>query len=144
MTSGLHHPLTSWELEEQYEFGKRSSQRFVHPYWDADLVDMLYRATPAALLEGGRAKGLVRGAMTRRFPDLALGTQRKVPGTGYFRRLVRDGLQAAAARYGDCRALTELGVIDRDASRRYASGGFADPMTQWNLVNLEAWVRAQT
>ncbi|HXT69782.1 MAG TPA: asparagine synthase-related protein [Vicinamibacterales bacterium] len=144
MSSGLHHPLTSWELEEQYEFGKRLSQRFVHPYWDADLVDMLYRATPAALLDGGRAKGLVRGAMMRRFPALALGTQRKVPGTGYFRRLVRDGLPAAAARYGDCRVLAELGVIDRDASRRYASGGFADPMTQWNLVNLEAWVRAQT
>jgi hypothetical protein len=81
--TGLAHPLTSWELEEYYEFGNREGIRILHPYWDPDLVDLLYRTPPTALLAGGRAKGLVRQDLAVRFPGLGLGSQRKVSATGF-------------------------------------------------------------
>lgn len=142
MRSGLDHPLTSWELEEQYEFGKASGQAFLHPYWDADLVDILYRTPPALLSGGGRAKGLVRGTLARRFPMLGLDRQRKVSGTSFYRTLVNSQLPKAAQDVGECRALADLGVITTEAAREYGSPDFGTPVNRWDVINLETWVRA--
>jgi asparagine synthase (glutamine-hydrolysing) len=141
MRGGLDHPLTSWELEEQYEFGNRTGQRFTHPYWDPDLVDMLYRTPPAVLLGGGRAKGLIREAMARRIPAAGLGLQRKVPGTSFYRSLVNRHLPAAAAAAGACRALAGLGVITDAAAKGYADVTFGSVTNRWDVINLEMWVR---
>jgi hypothetical protein len=144
MHGGLDHPLTSWELEEQYEFGKRAGQTFLHPYWDADLVDILYRTPPALLMHGGRAKGLVRGPLARRFPSVGLERQKKVPGTGFYRTLVGTHLPNAAAEIGDCRTLADLGIITGTAAREYQSPSFGTATNRWDVINLEAWVRANS
>ena len=140
--TGLAHPLTSWELEEYYEFGNRLGIRIMHPYWDPDLVDMLYRTPPVALLAGGRAKGLVRQDLAARFPALGLGTQRKVSATGFYQRRVRKEMTRVAAQLGPCRALAGLGVITKDAAEDYTREGFGSATNQWDLVNLETWVRS--
>jgi hypothetical protein len=114
----------------------------MHPYWDPDLVDMLYRTPPVALLAGGRAKGLVRQDLAARFPALGLGTQRKVSATGFYQRRVREEMTRVAAQLGPCRALAELGVITKDAAEDYAREGFGSATNQWDLVNLETWVRS--
>lgn len=140
--TGLAHPLTSWELEEYYEFGNRLGIRVLHPYWDPDLVDMLYRTPPQALLTGGRAKGLVRQDLASRFPDLGLASQRKVSATGFYQRRVRGEIQRVAGLIGPCRALAGLGVITRGAAEGYADPAFGSPTNQWDLINLETWVRS--
>jgi len=142
--SGLDHALTSWELEEQFEFGRRTELQFLHPYWDADVVDMLYRTPPRLLIEGGRAKGLVRRGLAQRFPEAGLGGQRKVAGTGFYRHLVATQLPPAAATVGDCHCLADLGIITADAARGYLKPGFGSPTNRWDVISLETWVRANT
>ncbi len=57
ISEALRHPLVLWELEEQHEFGQQVGLRFMHPYWDADLIDVLYRSQPALLNAGRPVKG---------------------------------------------------------------------------------------
>ena len=38
----LDHPLTAMEMEEVFELGTRMGLRILMPYWDADLLEMLY------------------------------------------------------------------------------------------------------
>jgi asparagine synthase (glutamine-hydrolysing) len=54
--TALDHPLMAIELEEHFEFSRRVGVRLLHPYWDADLVDLLARIPPPLLNRGGRAK----------------------------------------------------------------------------------------
>ena len=112
MHAGLDHTLTSWELEEQYELGKRLGIRFLHPFWDPDVVEMLYRTPPSILNEGGVSKGLVRGALARRFPALGFERQRKVAATSFYRSLLRREGPSLAGEAGDFPALAELGIIN--------------------------------
>lgn len=139
--SALDHALVSWELEEQYDMGVQADVVFQHPYWDADLIDMLYRTPPAALNAGGRSKGLVRHSVARRFPDLGMERRRKVPaGTFYRSLLASQGPDVTARSY---RALSSLGVVDEAAAKRGLQRIFAEKQElyrAWELVNLETWV----
>jgi asparagine synthase (glutamine-hydrolysing) len=58
----LDHAVVSMELEELFENGRHLGLRMTQPYWDPDLVDLLYRVPPDVLTRGGRAKGLVRAS----------------------------------------------------------------------------------
>lgn len=142
--SSLDHPLTSLEFEEQFEFGHRVGVRFMHPYWDADLVDLLYRTPPEVLDKGGWSKGLVRRTLAGRFPDLALNRQRKVPATTFYRSILTREAPALLNRVGNFPALTALGVVDGRA-RAAADEALMRPGVPlyriWDLINLETWVR---
>src|SRR5262249_24628841 len=63
----LDHTLVSWQEEERFELGKQLGVRFLHPFWDPDVVDLCYRSLPTVISEGGRTKGLVRRTIARRF-----------------------------------------------------------------------------
>src|SRR4030095_3566836 len=63
----LDHPMISWELEELFEVYRGVGVRILQPFWDADLVDLLFRMPPFVLNRGGRSKGLVRDSLARRF-----------------------------------------------------------------------------
>ena len=148
--TGLEHPVTSIELEEQYQFGQWLGVRFHHPYWDADLVDLLYRTPPRLLNQGGRSKGLVRDSLAKRFPALGFDRQRKVLATQYYRSVLLAEAPAIARTYGDCRTLDELGVVDGPRAQRMigealASGsGTTRQLHQaWDLLTLEAWARSR-
>src|SRR5262249_17772339 len=64
--NSLDHVVNSWDAEEQYEWGKQIGVRLLHPFFDADVVEMLYRTPPRVLNDGGRTKGLVRQTLVRR------------------------------------------------------------------------------
>jgi asparagine synthetase B (glutamine-hydrolysing) len=137
----------SWELEEQYEWGRRIGVRFLRPFWDPDVVEMLYRMPPRKLNEGGRAKGVVRHMLARRFPGLELERQRKVLASSFYRSLLlRDG-PALAERVGDFPALSALGVVDGRATRAFVLDGLKQPGSQldrrWIPVTVETWVQSQ-
>jgi len=141
----LSNALISWELEEQHEFGLRAGVQFLHPYWDPDLIDMLYRTRPERLMRGGRSKGLVRATIARRFPNLGFDRQRKVAATSFYRTILQKEGPAVAQKLGDPEALTALGVVDADRARRFLKEAFArggkDLHRVWHLINLETWAR---
>lgn len=143
---GIDHTLTSWEMEEQHEFGRRIGVHFLYPYCDPDLVELLYRAPPEVLNEGGRTKGLVRGTLARRFPTLGFERQRKVLATSYFQsQLTREGPDLAETA-GDFPALSALGVVDGRETRAFVQEELEQPGQKlrhiWEVFNLEAWVRS--
>ena len=142
---GLDHPLLAMELEERHEFGRRAGVRFLHPYWDTDLVDMLIRTPPAMLDRGGRSKGLVRPALAQRFPALGFDRQRKAAATPFYQAMLAAEGRPLVDALGDFSALGALGVVDPTAARAFVDETMArDPKKLhrvWDLLNLETWVR---
>jgi len=148
MRTALDHPLVSWESEEAYEIGQRSGVRVVQAFWDADLVDLLFRTPPFLLNQGGRNKGLVRESLARRFPDLGFERQKKVDATDFYSSVIlQEGADAWQA-LGGTTALVGLGIIDQQhlcpameqiLGRREARKAYR----VWSVLNAEAWVRAR-
>ena len=138
--------LVSWDKEEQYQYGRMAGVHFAHPYWDPDLIEMLYRTRPEQLMRGGRSKGLVRGTMARRFPGLGFDRQRKVAATTFYSELLKKEGPGLARAIGPLDRLASLGVIGqafRDvALRSDFETDHREPFLMWHLINLETWVRA--
>lgn len=145
--TGLDHALASHELEELSQLGDRVGVGFAHPFWDADLVDMLYRLPPDLLNAGGRSKGLVRATLARRFPELGFERQRKVSATSFSRSLVRREAPAIARTVGPLRTLDALGVVEARGADEYLrqtlDGSRGAMYRVWDLLNLEHWARCQ-
>ena len=140
----------SWEAEERYEFGRHLGVRYMHPYWDPDLVTQIYRTPPELLNKGGRAKGLVRSTVARRFPNLGFERQKKVSAVEFYGSLLRTEGPRLAAAVGELKALARLDVIDvalatralRAAFDEQRPGSIRDMHMAWDLLNLEMWTRA--
>ncbi|HEY6230067.1 MAG TPA: asparagine synthase-related protein [Pyrinomonadaceae bacterium] len=144
----LDHAVVSWELEEMFEVYGRAGVRMFQPFWDADLVDMLYRTPPFRLIQGGRSKGLVRNSLARRFPNLGFGKQRKVEATSFYASLIyKDGRARWEAMNG-ARTLGDMGIVDEPALHdtienllvRRQDGAAAHQV--WSTLNFETWARA--
>lgn len=149
LRTALDHPLTSMELEEAFQIGRRVGVEMRHPYWDADVVDLLCRTPPDLLLRGARSKGLVRHTVARRFPTLGLDRQKKVAATSFYDNLVRREAPQAWKHVGGVPALASVGIVDEARTGRMAetaidSGDLARLRETCHLMQLEAWVRAHT
>ena len=146
LRESLDHPLTAMEMEEVFESGTRMGLRILMPYWDADLLEMLYRIPPHLLNKGGRSKGLVRQSVARRFPQLGFERQKKVISTNFFNStMLQDGKKAWQA-LGGTPALAELGIVDAerlDSTIDGILGGnkFDQAYRIWDVLNLESWLR---
>lgn len=143
----LGHPLTSWLFEEQFTLGRPLGVRYVHPYWDPDLVAHVYRIRPDRLNASNRTKALVRQALDRRFPALGFERQRKVGALDFFSSLVRREAPALAESVADFKGLASLDIVDPAATRAYLQEAWrATPWhvgAAWNVVNMEHWIRSQ-
>jgi asparagine synthetase B (glutamine-hydrolysing) len=148
MRHGLLHPLVGLDLEDSWEMGRRLGLRIRHPFWDAELVDFLFRIPPEVLNQPRPAKWLVRETVSRRFPGLGLDRQKKVAATGVFSsRLVREAPRLWE-QMGGPRRLAEFGVVDRGRletglSQLVGSGDVMKLTTIWRIMNLENWARNQ-
>lgn len=145
----LDHALMSMEMEEIFDSGRKTGLPVRMPYWDAQLVDVLYRTPPAALNEGGRSKGLVRTMLARRFPDLEFERQRKVLATSFFADTLEGQIRSAWQRLGGLESLTGLGIVDEMALHSELNDIFRERQHReigrlWNLLSLEAWVRGRS
>jgi asparagine synthase (glutamine-hydrolysing) len=142
----LEHPLTTLELEEMFESGRRLGLRVLMPFWDAELVRFLCRVPPRLLNQGGRSKGLVRTMLEQRFPQLDFGTQKKVVSLDFFRSTMLNEGERAWRSMGGVPALAELGIVDavsvdrtlREILDHRRQG---DAFRIWDILNLEAWLR---
>jgi asparagine synthase (glutamine-hydrolysing) len=147
MRTALDHPLVSIEAEEVFENGRRLGLRFLHPFLDADLVDLLYRVPPQRLNRGERSKGLVRDALTRRFPNLGFERQKKILVTDYFSSVMFGEGAVLWRALGGPRALAELGIIDGPATEKMIQQIFgnnpAEAFRVCELLYLETWLRSR-
>lgn len=145
--SALDSPLISMAAEEAFNVGQRLGARELHPFWDADLVDLLYRTPPFLLNSGGRNKGLVRSTLARRFPQVGFNEQRKMGASSFYSSSIyREGGEALR-QMGEIRILADLGIVDGIGLRASLERILArQPEGQgyqiWKVLNLEAWARA--
>jgi asparagine synthetase B (glutamine-hydrolysing) len=146
MRTALLHPAVTQDLEETQEFGRRLGLTVLHPFWDVDLVELLYRAPPKLLMGDGRSKWLLRRRLTQRFPGLGLEHRGKVSARGVFRNLMQRQATLAWQRLGGVRALTELGIVSSSGVQSMLAPMLDAGPTQhtgrvWELLTLETWVR---
>ncbi len=145
---GLDHALPAVEKEEYFETGRRLGVRLLHPYLDADVVDLLYRIPPKLLNRGGRSKGLVRQSLARRFPQLGFERQKKMLAHSFFDSIVwKEGMPAWRS-LGGTPALAELGIVEPTLLKREIEGILEERRMRhgfriWEVLNLESWVRAR-
>ena len=140
--------MISWELEEMFEVYQRAGVRTLQPFWDPDLVEMLYRTPPFLLIQDGLNKGLVRGSLARRFPKLGFDRQRKIEATTFYASLIYRNASEIWQQSGGLPTLANLEIIDEGrlrpkierllASRKEGSKAHRI----WSVLNLETWARA--
>lgn len=146
MRQSLEHPLQAIEMEDAFVAGRRTGASLRHPFWDPDLVDLMFRIPPRLLNQGGRTKGMVRDVIARRFPDLGFERHRKVFAYNFFGSLVKDQGPAAWSRLGGAKTLAGLGVIDGPRVDALAAQLFSGSETRemyriWDILHLEAWAQ---
>ncbi len=147
----LDHPLVSWEFEEAFENCRRLGIRYIHPYCDKELIEILWRTAPSLLTRGGRAKGLLRESVSRRFPALGFENQKKVEVLGFFASIVRKEGPSIWRELGGAKALAELGIVDSAGvdttlQTMFTSGikKHAQASKAFFFMNLEYWLRSRT
>jgi asparagine synthetase B (glutamine-hydrolysing) len=145
--SVLTRAVEAWQFEEQHDIGRRLGVRYVHPYWDADLIGHLYRVRPERLNQGGRTKALVRRTIDRRFPALGFQKRQKVEATDVFAGILRTQGPPLSATLDDFSALASLGVVQAGDAKRFVDASWGGSprtlATVWNLINTEHWARRQ-
>lgn len=149
MQIALGHQLRSMEAEDNFELGRRLGVRIGSPYWDADLVALLYRIHPEALNRDARSKGLVRESVARRFPHLGFRGQKKILAGSYFAETVRSEFPRTWARLGGVPALEGLGIVDSRGLQKFANKYLASDTPRGSflirdVLNLECWARQYT
>ncbi len=144
---GLDHRLVAMEMEENFENTRRTGARLLTPFFDADLVDYLYRVPPELLDRGGRSKGLVREELSRRFPNLGFERHKKISALGFYRKVALEQGARAWKELGGVPALAELGVVDAAQYERefhqILAGREHDAFRIWDVLNLESWTRSR-
>ncbi|MGH7897298.1 MAG: asparagine synthase-related protein, partial [Candidatus Binatia bacterium] len=144
----LDHYIVSLEREEDFEIAERGGLPRLHPFLDADLLSLLFRTPPELLCQGGRAKGLVRGMLAKRFPDLGFERQKKIGATNFMRsKLLAEG-KRAFERLGGKLALAELGAVDAKRWRLTSQRILAQTASQqlhyvWTVLSMESWLRTR-
>ncbi len=146
MRLSLDHPLVSLEMEEAFENGKRLGMRFLQPYFDADLVEMLYRTPIALLNRGGQAKGLVRETVSRRFPGLGFDRQKKIEISDFFWQLMRRDGDRLWKQMGGAKALASLDLVDPERVDAFVqmainSRDHLQAFRAWMIMSMESWLR---
>ena len=145
--SALDIPLISMVSEEAFSVGQRLGARELHPFWDADLIDLLYRTPPLLLNSDGRNKGLVRATLARRFPHVGFNEQRKMGASSFYASSIyREGGEALR-QLGEIRILADMGIVDGPVLRAVLERILTrQPEGQayhvWKVLNLESWARA--
>lgn len=143
----LDHPLISLDKEERFESKRDVGISILSPYWDVDLVDMLFWTSPQVLNWGNRSKGLVREDLAHRFPQLGFERQKKVLATQAFDSiLMHEGVDIWKS-LGGAQALSALGIAEVTAIETAIENAFAQKSRNafndlWFFLSFEVWLRS--
>jgi len=138
--------LLAMEFEQEFENGRRMGIPVLQPFWDADLVDFLFRTPPHLLSRGGFTKGLVRHKLARRFPKLGFERQKKVLMNTFYRDILLAEGPNAWQTNGGAPALAALGIVDASGLSDTMAAIFAGTQQSqlyrvWDVLDLEAWLK---
>lgn len=140
----IRHPIVLNEIENKFAMGEEIGVRFFEPYWDADLVGLLYRTPPRILSRGGLAKGLVHRLVREALPGFEIPKQKKVALNSFYRRRVRAEAAAVWRESPGVPALARLGLVDERKFavlvERLLQG--QDAANLWlipHVLSIEAW-----
>ena len=147
--SGLDRSMLAMENEECFESWRMMGVRELLPFWDPDLIKLLYRIPPEFLNRGGRSKGLVRDMLARRFPHLGFERQKKVVAIDFFRSAIMRQGPGAWKELGGAPALAGLGIVDARKLSAAMEQIFSGNQIQaagrvWDVLNVEAWLQAHS
>jgi len=139
--------ITSMEMEQSYESSRRIGLNLLHPYFDPDVIHELVRISPDVLQQGGMEKGIIRGAIAKRFPNLKFETQKKASAMNYWLSLITTEGRDIYFKNGGCKSLIEMGIvngkkIDEVMNHAFASTRPFDNAKIWDLLCLETWSRS--
>ena len=142
----LAHPALTHDMEETQEFGRRTKQHVLHPFWDVDLVSLLYRVPPDLLMKDGRSKWLLRRRLAKRLPGLGLEQRVKVNAHDVFSGIIWREIERAWRQLGGLHALARAGVVSSAGLQSAVSTqsglrGLGSPGRAWSVLNLETWLR---
>jgi asparagine synthase (glutamine-hydrolysing) len=138
-------PFTSLEMEEFFALGRRRGFQFLHPYFDADLVDFACRTPVARWNAGGAIKGWLRASVGRRLAGLGLEARGKVLAGRVHRQQVVEAAWSEWRAMGGVQVLAELGIVDPDAAHESlkSAASRTGAYRLWELLTTEAWLRTQ-
>ncbi len=139
------HNLTSWEMEEGYEYSQSLNVTLYHPYWDSDMIEFLACIKPEHLNIGGRSKGIVRNLMSERFPQVDFKNQKKVNSVKYYFNILKSNYSSIDKKIKEYNSLTVLGIIDKhsiknlmDQLQRNDNNSYLYHL--WDICNAESWI----
>jgi asparagine synthase (glutamine-hydrolysing) len=139
----LNAPYPWLRAEENFVLGRKADMPIRDPFWNAELIEFLIRVSPLTRQRNGMPKALIRERLSRRFPDLGFERQQKKLLGNIIRSITRAETEKALGALGGNWVLDELGVIDsRQMLRAMDDLKGAKGWRIWDLLNLEAWVRA--
>jgi len=139
------HTLTSWEMEENFEYSQSLNIVLFHPYWDSDMIEFLACIKPESLNSGGRSKGIVRTLMTDKFPNVDFKNQKKVYSVDYYYKILKDNYSDIDIKIKNYNSLSDLGIIDKKSVNRvidkiYNGNKYSDAYRLWDISNTEKWL----
>jgi len=144
----LDHPLAASQSEDLFENGCQLGMRFMRPFFDSEIVDLLYRVPPHLLNQGGRTKGLVRHSMARRFPQLGLHTLKKATARNFSASIMLKEGPSAWTALGGVQLLGDSGIVHPSLFER----NYHDIISQgqanrahliWDAMTTEAWLQGR-
>lgn len=144
--ANLTHVTPQRTMEEYFSLGMLGAVRFLHPYYDPDLIVGLCRVTIDGHNADGWQRGLSRRPLARRFPSLGFDRQRKLLATGFYTTLLTRELRTCDRSLLTLDTLSALGVVDRKNIQGFVTAGMGNPALAiriWDLANVESWARQQ-
>lgn len=144
----LRHAIVVSEIENKFVMGEAIGVNFFEPYWDADLIDLLYRTPPEILSQGGVAKGLVHRLVREALPMFTVPKQKKIALNLFYRKRVRREAEAVWRATGGLPALKRLGLVDEKIFSAMVEKMLTaqDTGELWlipHVLSVEAWARAR-
>jgi len=139
----LEAPAPQLRAEEAFVLGRQTGTEIRQPIWDTDLIELMIRVRPSTRQRDGVAKVLIRDKLERRFPDLGFGRQQKKVIGNLIKSITRAQIEQSLGTFGEDWVLDELGIIDSRHMLRAAVDITGMRVWRvWDVLNLEAWVRA--
>jgi asparagine synthase (glutamine-hydrolysing) len=134
-------------LENQYLEARRFGVPLRAPYFDADLVEFLFRTPVDTQLYGNRFKGLAYASYRRRARGGSTYRPRPTSFVADAEELRAKEMPAALDRLGGVSLLAELGIVDRKEVE-LSLRGTCDPgrigyYQAWQVLACEAWIRGR-
>lgn len=144
----LHHAIVVSEIENKFAMGEAIGAKFFEPYWDADLIDLLYRTPPEILNRGGLAKGLVHQIVREALPSFTVPKQKKIALNVFYRKRVHEEASGVWRAAGGVPALARMGLVDEKkfavlVERMLAAGDTGDLWLIPHVLSVDAWARAR-